>query len=324
LNLAQPDGSFVVADALLAEFNNNYSPDVNLQDAAKLGNINESFGLLRNGVLLAIERRPMIVSDDTLYFRLTKTTARNYQFAITLNNMDAPGLFAQLEDKFTGSATPLNMTGSTTINFSINGTPASATPDRFRVTFKTTSVLPVTYTDVTARQKGKDIEVNWKVEEQLNIDHYEIEKSFDGRNFVKAGTQAVTGTTTSTYNWVDVNATAGDNYYRIRNVDRNGSYAYSKVVSVKMGSTPGSMVVYPNPVTNSVINLQLTNLPAGTYIAQLVAASGQVLLVKEIRHPGGTSSQKIPLQNETAKGAYQLEVIHPDKSTVTKISVLNL
>ena len=323
LKLRATDGTTIIADAVLAEFDDNFSAGVNLEDAAKFGNTNETFSLLRNGTQLSIERRPVIGMNDTLFFSLTKTTARDYQFVINMTNMDAPGLMAVLEDKFTGINTPLSMTGNTTINFTISGNAASIKPDRFQVVFSQAGVLPVTYTSVTARQKGKDIEVNWKVEEQLNIQRYEIEKSTDGSNFVKVTTQAVTGAATSAYNWIDVNAVTGNNYYRIRNIDRDGSYAFSKVVTVNMGNTQGEIAVYPNPVTEGVINVQLTNLPAGTYAAQLISATGQVLLVKEIKHPGGSGSQKIRLHNETAKGSYQLKIVHPDKLSTTTITVLN-
>ncbi|MEO6719009.1 MAG: hypothetical protein ABIN67_01545 [Ferruginibacter sp.] len=323
LYLANTDGTTILADALLAEFDNNYSAAVNLQDAAKFANTNETLGLLRNGTLLAIERRPVIAANDTLFFKLTKTTARNYQFAINMTNMAAPGLMAMLEDKYTGVSTPLNMNGSTMIDFNINGNAASSNADRFRVVFSMANTLPVTYTSVTAKQKGKSIEVNWKVEEQLNIQNYEVEKSVDGSSFVKVNTRAATNATSSSYNWTDMNAITGDNYYRIRNIDRDGSFAYSKIVKVNIGKTQAGISVYPNPVTGGVMNVQLTGLPAGVYTARLISSLGQVVMVKEITHAGSDNSQSIHLPKEIAKGTYRLEIVHPDKITTTTISIMN-
>ncbi|MEO6719010.1 MAG: hypothetical protein ABIN67_01550 [Ferruginibacter sp.] len=322
LNTVAADGSTNVADALLAEFNNNYSAAVNLQDAAKFANTNENLSLQRNGALLSIERRPMIVANDTLFFKLTKTTVRNYQFSMNMINMNAPGLFALLEDKYTGIATPLNMVGNTVFNFNVNSNAASSNADRFRVVFSYTSTLPVSYTSVTAKQKGKDIEVSWKVEDQLNIAHYEIEKSTDGRNFTTIGTQAVTGMNASAYNWADLNAATGDSYYRIRNVDRDGSFAYSKIVKVNMIKTQGGIAVYPNPVTNGVMNVHLSNLVAGNYTVRLVSSVGQLILMQEITHAGNSGSQKIILPKDIATGAYHLEAVHPDKITTTTINVI--
>ncbi len=320
LNLLATDGSTVVADEVLAEFNDNYSEGVNQQDALKFTNINETFSLLRYGTQLAIERRPVIIASDTLFFKLLKTTVRDYQFVIRMNNMAVPGLLAVLEDSYTGISTPLNMAGSTTINFTITNIAASINADRFRVVFRQAGVLPVTYTDITARQKGNDIEVHWKVEQQLNIKHYEIQKSADGRNFVKVGTQSVTGTNTSTYNWTDVNAVGGDNYYRIRNVDLDGSFAYSKVVKVNMEKGSGNITVYPNPVTAGLISLQIKNMPQGQYKIRLSNSLGQVLLVEDIVHTGGSATRDITIIKRMANGIYKLEIFNTEgKITIIKV-----
>ncbi|CAN5378867.1 hypothetical protein BH11BAC3_BH11BAC3_02010 [soil metagenome] len=323
LNLLASDGSTTVADALLAEYNDNYSTAVNLQDALKFANTNETFGLQRNGSLLSIERRPMIIANDTLFFKLTKTTIRSYQFSINMNNMNAPGLFALLEDKYTGASTPLNMDGNTIFNFDVNSNVASSNADRFRVVFSYTSTLPVTYTSVAATQRGKDIEVTWHVAEQLNIERYEVERSNNGRNFVKVSVTAIPVTTSDTYNWLDVNAASGDNYYRIRTVDKDGSFAFSKVVKVNVAKNQSGMVVYPNPVTNGKIHLQMNNLQAGVYSVRILNSIGQVVLVKQLLHTGGNASHTILLPADVAKGMYRLEMIDPDKLTTTTINVMN-
>jgi hypothetical protein len=308
LNLLATDGSVTLADAVLAEFHDGYSEAVNLQDAGKFSNINESISLVRNGVTLAIERRPFITANDTLFLRLAKTTARNYQFVFNMNNVDAPGLYAVLEDKFTGIATPLNIEGETTFNFNITTAAASINGDRFRIVFKQNSVLPVTYTNVTAIQKGGDIEVSWNVKDQLNIKHYEVEKSVDGVIFTKVNQQVVVAGGTASYNFTDVHAAKGNNYYRIRNVDKDGAFTYSKVVKVMVESIKSSIVVYPNPVTDGNIRLQLSGITAGKYTTRLISPLGQVVLVKDIVQTATSSSQKISLPKSLAKGMYVLNL----------------
>ncbi|MEO5892083.1 MAG: hypothetical protein ABIQ31_17680 [Ferruginibacter sp.] len=321
LNLLAADSTSITADAAVAEFNNIFCACVNLQDAIKFTNTNETFSLVRNNTPLAIERRPIINKNDTLFLRLVQSTQRNYQFVFKSNNLSQPNLQGFLEDKYTGLATPISLDGSTTFNFTINGDALSINRDRFRVVFKEGVVLPVTYTDVKAWQQGKDIAVKWNVENQLNIRQYEVEKSTDGANFVKVNTQAVAGASGSSgvYNWLDKQAVAGDNFYRIRNVDIDGRMGYSKIVKVNMSSLAGSLAIYPNPVTGGTINLQLTNMARGKYNIRLVNALGQLVLVKEFNHAGATAVEKIMLPNKLAKGIYNLEIIDTDKRRTNMI-----
>ncbi len=323
LNLLAADNSVKTADAVVAEFNDNFSAAVNIQDAIKFSNINETFSLMRNGSSLGIERRPVINSDDTLFLKLTKSSRRNYQFVINAKDLDEPNLFGYLEDAYTKITTPVNLNGSTIVNFSIDAGAASINPDRFKIVFKQATVLPVTYSDVNASRQGNDITVQWKVENQLNIRSYEVEKSTDGSIFTKVNTQlANTSSTSATYNWPDKNAIAGDNFYRIRNIDLDGSTAHSKVVKVTIEKGAGTMVVYPNPVKNAVISLALKDMPKGKYNYRLLNELGQVLLTGFIDNTGGNITEKIKLNSQIIKGIYHLEVTKTDNSkTVIKVVV---
>ncbi|MEO6228773.1 MAG: fibronectin type III domain-containing protein [Ferruginibacter sp.] len=323
LNLLEADNSVKTADAVVAEFNDNFSFAVNIQDALKFGNINETFSLMRNGSSLGIERRPLINADDTLFLKLTKSTRRNYQFVIDAKDLDEPNLFGYLEDAYTKITTPVNLNGSTIVNFTIDASAASINPDRFKIVFKQAKVLPVTYTDVNANKQGKNIAVQWQVENQLNIRSYEVEKSINGSNFTKVNTRsAITSSTTATYNWLDKNAVTGDNFYRIRNIDLDGTTAYSKVVKVTIEKGKGEMVVYPNPVKNSIITLQLKDMVKGQYNYRLLNGVGQVLLTGSIDHAGGNVAEKIKLKSQIASGIYQLEVTEIDNSkTIIQVVV---
>ncbi|MEO6228754.1 MAG: hypothetical protein ABIP10_01440 [Ferruginibacter sp.] len=316
LNLLEPDSSTSNADATLAEFDDSFSAAVNLQDAVKFGNVGETFSLLRNNTALAIERRPLIISTDTLFLRLTKSTARDYQVEINPAYMAEPNLLAYFEDKYTGTVTPIDLDNVTKINFTISSSAGSKNQDRFMITFKQNAVLPVTYSDVKAWKTGKNIAIQWKVENQLNIKNYDVEKSTDGVNFVKVNTQAATGLTSGTaiYNWLDLKAVPGNNFYRIRNTDLDGSSAYSKTVVVNMDEIKTGMTVYPNPVTNGVIDLQLKNMVPGQYNIRLINVIGQVLLTSQVNHTGGNADKKISLSKEIVNGMYNLEITAPDNS----------
>ncbi|MEO6734085.1 MAG: DUF2341 domain-containing protein [Ferruginibacter sp.] len=315
LNFLQADNSVSKADAALAEFDGSFNSGVDFQDAIKFINTGETFSLQRNGTALAIERRPLINMNDTLFLKLIQASQRNYQFVFNASNLYQPGLLAFLEDMYTGTTTPVNLQGSTSVDFTIDAAAASIQSDRFRIVFKTATVLPVDFSDVKAWQQGDDIAVRWSVENQLNVQRYEVEKSTDGSNFIKVNSQPATSTNNFfTYNWLDTHAVAGDNLYRIRNVDVNGTATYSKVAKVSMGKSTGSMNVYPNPVTDGRINLQLIGIAKGNYRLRLTNQIGQELLTKKIAHAGGSVTNKILLPKDIATGIYHLEIINPDQS----------
>ena len=79
-------------------------------------------------------------------------------------------------------------------------------------------------------------------------------------------------------------------------------------------------MVYPNPVTDGNINLQLINHSKGRYAIRLMNKSGQLIMVKQIEHEEGSSTETLKVKL-LSHGAYQLEVTKPDKSK-TNISVL--
>ncbi len=211
--------------------------------------------------------------------------------------------------------------GNSLADFDTTGEGASSNTDSFGLVFNNMKVLPVTYGDVDAGKVGEDIEVKWIIEHQLNMSHYEVEKSTNGASFTKVASQQAANTgLAATYKWLDKNAVKGDNFYRIRNVHFDGSFLYSKIVKVNMTNVKIGMNVYPNPITNSNIGLQMSNLPAGQYSVRLLNMAGQVMISKAITYAGGNSVKQIDFPTEMCKGIYNLEVKdHYNNTTVIKL-----
>ena len=320
LFLLNADSTVVLADGNLAQYDNSFSTTLNSLDAVKLDNTNETFALVLDGTHLSIERRPVIVNNDTLFFNLTNTTQRSYQFQFAATALNQPGLQGFLKDSYTGDSTALNLNSSTSINFAIDANAASQNANRFMVVFETPlNVVPVTFTSIKASQQtGHNILVTWNVLNEQNIKSYTVERSTDGKTFTGAVTIAASGA--GQYNWTDVNAATGDNYYRIQSIGNDGSVQYSTVAKVNIGAVNPAFAVYPNPVSNGVIGLQFTNQPQGTYIVKLLTTLGQVLVTKVINHAGGSASETIPFSRTMAKGVYQLEINSPD-NTKTSINL---
>jgi hypothetical protein len=319
LNLLNADNTTTLADGVFAQFNNKFSSVVDRNDALKFGNTNENLSIVRNTTSLTAERRPELTINDTIYFKLTTTTQRAYQFVFTASNMQT-NLIGYLVDSYLGTSKMISLDGTTTINFSINAAAASAATNRFKIVFKTAAVLPVTFTSVKAYNKNAGIEVEWNVENEINMVKYDVEKSTDGSTFTYAGTTAVSRSNSSnnTYSWLDVKPIQGVNYYRIKSYDQNGEVKYSIIVKAVIAASASSYSIYPNPVTTNVINLVMTNQPAGKYHVQLTNAIGQVIFVKDIQINGGNSTQGLSTGSKLIAGVYQLEISGQDNNHDTQ------
>ena len=143
-----------------------------------------------------------------------------------------------------------------------------------------------------------------------------------GNTFPKTTAVVANNRGSANYSWLDANVAAGYNYYRIRSIDKNGQINYTKIVKIWIGQMKAAIAVYPNPIANGVINLQLTNQPAGVYGIRLLNSLGQIIVSKEISHTEGSSTVSIQYSHQLSKGIYQLEVTKPD-GTVEVEKVVN-
>ncbi len=319
LYLINADGSKLLGDGNLAEFDESYHSGVDLQDALKFGNVNETFGLLCGTTFLAINRRPLLENRDTIFYRFTSNKQHKYQFEFTASKLDRDNLAGFVEDRFLNKLSPLNMTGTTQLDFEVTADAASAAEDRFRVIFKPL----VSYTKLTATVLNSDIGVEWNVTSELDIKTYEIERSTDGIHFTKVGTIPSSGNSAARvgYTWLDVSPALGTYYYRIRGISNNNVNGHSNVAQVKIIKSTPVMYVFPNPVAENVIQLQMNGMLPGVYEVRLLNYLGQVFLTNRISHAGGTSTETIKPDRKLISGAYELQVTAPDKK-ITMIKVI--
>ncbi len=169
--------------------------------------------------------------------------------------------------------------------------------------------LPVKFTSITAYSLNEGIQVDWKVASEIDIQHYEIEKSKDAINFVKVGTvnaRAISGAIL--YKWYDAFPYENNNYYRIKSVGLNGQTEISKIVKVNLKSKNSAIVIYPSPITNNHFNLQLNNVAKGNYQLKLHNNLGQKIWEQNILHTGGTATKTINIGNNFPKGIYTAEL----------------
>jgi len=310
-----------LADGLRVRYNDGFLAST-ADDIVKMMNFGENISSYRENTDLVIERRPLVISNDTVFLHFTNANIHDYRFKINTVNFQGTGLAAYLQDSYTASSRMINMDGSiNNFDFSVTADPASANPFRFRIVFGAPAILPVTISSFKAAMQGKQVLLNWQVSNQLNMQYYEVERSNDGVHYSGRNRQAVSGNNGSTaqYSWIDGNPETGNNYYRIRCVGIGGEITNSTVINIKTGISLPGISIYPNPVTNNTIALQFTGMPKGDYQLQLLNSHGQVLLSKLISHSGANNAQTVFLGAGISKGSYYLEIKGPADLTLVKI-----
>jgi hypothetical protein len=137
--------------------------------------------------------------------------------------------------------------------------------------------LPVKFASFFAYKQNNDGLLNWTVENQnVEVKHFEIERSFNGTSFTKIAQQdPITSTNGfATYNLTDAgvfDSYKGAVYYRIKQVDRSGAITYSMIKILKTDSKAFAISLYPNPVIKTAtiafgmdkaqqINIQLVDV----------------------------------------------------------------
>jgi len=218
----------------------------------------------------------------------------------TINNPTTPANAATISNQGTVS-------GSNFAN-QVTNDPDSPSPNDPTITQLNAFPLPVTFTGFKAYQKLNDIELEWKVTES-DIYKYEIERSADGRTFVKIGEVMATGRTGMlTYTFLDANPFAGSNFYRIKIIEVAATSKYTNIVKVSLGSTGSMLTIYPNPVREKMLNIEMKTLAKGTYTFTLYNNLGQKVFTKQIDHAGTPASEVIILPTAITKGIYHVQV----------------
>ncbi len=166
--------------------------------------------------------------------------------------------------------------------------------------------LPVSWLNTTATlNSNKTISVNWETADEVDNKGFEVERSSNAKSFERINTTPPLGAG-GLYQFIDLEPLLGVSYYRVKQLDNDGGFSYSRIVSVINDTGIES---FPNPTAD-----QLTiTMPQGlTGSAQLTDINGRS--VKQL--PLLQIQQTLKLDN-TATGTYFL-TIYDDKNQVLK------
>jgi hypothetical protein len=319
LYAVESDATTTLLDGAITQYDPTFSNAIDGMDARKMSNFSENIGMLRGTTTLVIERRHTIEDADTIFYKMWNVQQKTYQLEFITSALNHPGLIGRLEDNYLHSSVSLDLNGPNNINFAVNTDPASSAINRFRIIFATIAqgTLPLTFTSIKAFPKNNMISVAWTTANESGMKSYTVQRSTDGNHFSNASETKALNLSVNSYSWTDALPAQGSNYYRISSLDVNGITKFSEVLKVFAGKESEELRVFPNPVTDNAIHLQINNQPAGQYQLRLLNAFGQPVMVKQVQHAEGSSSEVVRPSQLIPKGMYNLEITRPDGTKMT-------
>lgn len=171
--------------------------------------------------------------------------------------------------------------------------------------FNNVDPLPIELVSFRAFASGSSGILDWVTASEKNNDRFEIERSSNGIDFVTIGNVSGAGDSAISiaYRFVDTQPLSGINYYRLRQVDFDGKYEYSHIVSLYFEQA-SSIAVFPNPASKE-FNIQMNGYNKNA-LARLYNAMGQLMDEKFI--VGGTLLTTFNI-SALPKGPYYISIM---------------
>ncbi|MCX8209410.1 MAG: T9SS type A sorting domain-containing protein [Lewinella sp.] len=176
------------------------------------------------------------------------------------------------------------------------------------------SALPVEFLSFNGTPTGKGNMLNWTTTEEVDNSGFDVERSDDGRRFEQVAFVPANQSRFSEHNYAyfDAPLTSEVTYYRLKQIDLDGTFGYSEIISVRNGTDlETGTSIFPNPVVNhlTVVNgegeaiifnaagqqitqvtittekqdIDVSGLPQGTYVLRIKQLSGELIARKFVK-----------------------------------------
>lgn len=164
--------------------------------------------------------------------------------------------------------------------------------------------------DAFLDERKNEITLKWATASELNNSHFEVQRSLDGNRFDFLDVVQGNGNTSllQSYTSIDKYPVPGENYYRLKQVDFDGSQTYSDIVSVKISTESIISSVIPNPIQDVAIVRFGEKMPRHAKL-QVLSATGQVMATYLVEDK---ISQEIILER-FEKGIYFLRIKNAER-----------
>lgn len=185
--------------------------------------------------------------------------------------------------------------------------------DDFEIVGPFNATLAVSLINFSAVKKNNDAIINWRTANEVDINNYVLERSYDGTAFALVTSLPAKNNTSNTYNYTDVNAVinAGSSkyiYYRLKITDKTGRIKYSEIAKVSLNKMGPQITIGPNVFSGFVSvysNEAIKNVLVYDMSGKLVYQTANI------------TGNKIFFSNDLPKGMYVFKIL-TSGGTVTK------
>ena len=184
-------------------------------------------------------------------------------------------------------------------------------------------ILPVKLTSFSGKVDNNKSILYWTTTSEVNFDHFEIQRSIDGINFdyLTEVSPKTANSNGASYNTTDPYPFAGINFYRLKIVDRDGSFAFSNIIKLETGKKQLAVTqLYPNPVQN-LLNVQLQSDKRQTVGITVFDITGKQVQQSAVVLNEGINNTTVTMTN-FARGTYILQYKNEEGSNLGTFKVV--
>lgn len=188
---------------------------------------------------------------------------------------------------------------------------------------KAITVVPISLREFTATKQQATSLLKWSTSQESNSAYTEIDRSGDGLQYSAIGKVKAAGESdrTTYYSFTDNAPLSGTNYYRLKFVDKDGSFKWSNIEVVKFDNADNATGIYPNPAQGQLTLTIPEKWKGKAMTALLYDGTGRLALHKEIK--SASSTEQIKWDNVLPAGVYMLKLLKSDNTTEQfKIQIL--
>lgn len=191
------------------------------------------------------------------------------------------------------------------------------------ITITESAVVPIELNYFEGKMINQNTYLDWQTSTEIDNDYFEIQRSNNGRKYMTIGKVKGKGASNSItdYSFIDRSPELGQNFYRLKQVDFDGSYEFSNVLSFKIERDQDYINVFPNPASGNSLNVKMKLNSQGLINTQLLNVNGEVVYENVINESYGENVEfEIPITN-LSPGIYYLKVSNPNGIQSRKVFI---
>ena len=181
------------------------------------------------------------------------------------------------------------------------------------------SPLPLFFLSFNIRQEAGQAVLSWQTTMETNVKNFEIQRTADAHDFQTVGkVPAKGGSAKNDYAFTDNNLVPGINYYRIKSIDMDDAFLFSRI-RVLNYDLKNELIVFPNPIQNNTIQMSGAQLLESPYAVYLYDLQGRLLQQELLKVKSNIVPW--PLKNTLKPGIYLFQVVHGSSVYQEKVLV---